>query len=227
MKPIRVNVLIVLVCLGCGCVGDDIDPTVGASTTYPPPPPPTITETATITDPGPDLGSPTTCDDSPKGGEDECKVVFVREATSNGGLGGLSGADEKCQSAAFAAGLQGTYLAWLSTSEGSPVSRFKKSSVPYRRIDGVEVAENWSGLVDGGLTNAINVTEQGNPPVGNVWTNTVAKGTGWGGSDCQGWTDSESAAPGNGYPPNKDTTWTQGGVDSGCGAELHIYCFEQ
>ncbi len=45
------------------------------------------------------------------------KTVFVTSATFNGNLGGLTGADEKCQTEAdgpVSIVPSGTYLAWLS-----------------------------------------------------------------------------------------------------------------
>ena len=42
--------------------------------------------------------------------------VFNSSTSYNGNLGGLTGADAKCQSRAAAAGLTGTYKAWLSST---------------------------------------------------------------------------------------------------------------
>jgi hypothetical protein len=42
--------------------------------------------------------------------------IFITSTTFNGNLGGLSGADTKCQAAATAAGLSRTYKAFLSSS---------------------------------------------------------------------------------------------------------------
>ena len=41
--------------------------------------------------------------------------VFVTNQTWNGDLGGLQGADNKCQQAAFDRGLGGAWRAWVST----------------------------------------------------------------------------------------------------------------
>ena len=42
------------------------------------------------------------------------RVVFVSSATFTGGLGGVPAADQTCSDLAVAAGLVGTYRAWLS-----------------------------------------------------------------------------------------------------------------
>lgn len=47
--------------------------------------------------------------------QDFSKAVFMTRTEYNGNLGGLDGADERCQSAA--ADVPGAWIAWLSTSE--------------------------------------------------------------------------------------------------------------
>jgi hypothetical protein len=133
---------------------------------------------------------PTTCG-TPGG---VCRV-FVTNATFSGDLGGLAGADAKCQAAASAANLSGTYRAWLSTTASSPAAdaTFTKASGPYRRVDGVQVVADWADLTDGTLGAAIRVTETGTQLFNNsVWTHTLPDGTAGGvahGGDCAGWTE--------------------------------------
>lgn len=52
------------------------------------------------------------------------KTVFVTSQTYTGNLGGLAGADAQCNLLAKAAGLEGSYLAWLSDATESPSTRF-------------------------------------------------------------------------------------------------------
>ncbi len=99
------------------------------------------------------------------------KTVFVTSETYTGDLGGLAGADEKCNALASDAGLDGTYMAWLSGSTRfstpspfavpSPAVRFTKSPIPYARVDGAVIASDWDDLVDGTLLVPIKVTEKG------------------------------------------------------------------
>ncbi len=163
----------------------------------------------------------------PTGGEPARKVVFISATLYMGDLGGLAGADSECQSAAESIGLQGTYRAWLSDSTGSPSTRFAQADVPYVLLDGSVVADDWSDLTDGTLNVAINLNELLGASSGNVFTNTTPSGTVWDETDCTDWTDSAGSIPGNGFPPNADATWTQGGKGSNCFDTLHIYCFEQ
>ena len=67
------------------------------------------------------------------------KTVFVTSERFNGNLGGLKGADDKCQAQAEDPASivpSGTYLAWLSDGTESPDTRFTKSSHPYQLAAG-------------------------------------------------------------------------------------------
>jgi cysteine-rich repeat protein len=65
------------------------------------------------------------CDDGNEIDNDGCtnncislsKKVFVSSQMYDGNLGGLAGADAKCQALADAANLTGTYMAWISTNQ--------------------------------------------------------------------------------------------------------------
>ena len=182
------------------------------------------------------------CDDGQlaDGCSSSCKAyrtVFVTSQVFTGDLGGLAGADAKCQAAATAADLPGTYRAWLSSSTESPQDRFVHSSIPYRLLNGTDVAGNWSDLTDGSLDAGINVSELNGPPgkgihscVPNtapiVWTNTSDTGASGGGSyACSDW--SEIAGSGStGIAGSLDVTWTSNCIAT-CGDEAVLYCMEQ
>ena len=87
--------------------------------------------------------------------------VFVSSTTHSGNLGGLSGADTTCQNLANAAGLPGTYRAWLSDNTQSPSTRFATSTGAYALVNGVTIAASWTDLTDGTLASPITVTELG------------------------------------------------------------------
>lgn len=61
-------------------------------------------------------------------------VVFTSKATVNGDLGGLTGADDKCTTYAHAAGLSGTFRAWLSDTKTDAISRVPEGG-PWRVLD--------------------------------------------------------------------------------------------
>jgi hypothetical protein len=171
--------------------------------------------------------------------------VFVTSTTYKAGdLGGLAGADAKCQARASAAGLTGTFRAWLSDATDQPATRFSRDRGPYLLVTGNVVANNWTGLASGTLRHAINVTELGTPappatipgcatPI--VWTNTTSDGyVGDPGLTCGDWTDSSVFSAWFGTTASQ-TEWTspncQGATGTsaatGCGALAPIYCVEQ
>lgn len=127
------------------------------------------------------------------------KKVFVTSQTYNGNLGGVSGADSKCQARANAAGLDGTYRAWItgSNSDLSPTNRFERNdyldSLPYYLVNGERVANNWAGL-SSTLQHSINVDERGRGTGGGrVWTNTWRSGSRRGNYHCIDWSSSNGS----------------------------------
>ena len=167
------------------------------------------------------------------------RTVFVTESVHTGDLGGLEGADAICQAEADAAGLAGTFLAWLSDSSESPFARFKHYNAmleplyPYKLVDGTLIASGWTDLTDGTVNHMIYVTATGTPPNGLLlaWTNTMPLGQPFNVllnpvlDSCSDWTDSWKSGWG-GQLKEDDSNWTiTGQVD--CGAAAHLYCFQQ
>ncbi len=155
-------------------------------------------------------------------------MVFLSSLRYPGSLGGLSGADAKCQSLADVAGLPGSYKAWLSDSTSAPASRFTRSPGPYQLVNGVTIAANWADLTDGALAAPIDLTEAGGAPAGGVWTNTDANGQeSLGGHSCMNWISSSMASTGFiGTATLATEGWTAGPVAT-CSFTHHLYCFQQ
>ena len=156
------------------------------------------------------------------------RLAFVTSTTTHGSFSGVFGADARCQSAASNASLGGTFLTWIAdTVASSPASRFVQSTVPYVRVDGEQVAANYTALASGALDNPLNVTESGSTYSGGVWTAVVAGGTFPGNNTCNGWTGFTSNQYG-GYGNASATTsaWTFTG-SAGCNNQLALYCIEQ
>jgi cysteine-rich repeat protein len=166
------------------------------------------------------------------------KLVFVTSASYNGNMGGLAGADAICQSHADAAGLPGTYLAWLSSTFESPSTRFIQSPGPYTLVDGTVIADNWADLTDGTLRYPIDLSEVAGPgglsspgcnsSVKMVWSGTSEWGTTLSNADnrCVDWTSTSGGSQwGNYQVANRNwTTWCSGGT---CSWVAPIYCFQQ
>ena len=167
------------------------------------------------------------------------KRVFVTKASYTGNLGGLVGADAKCQTSANAAGLPGTFKAWLSDNTGSPSTRFTRpTNAKYELVDGTVIATGWADLTDGTIASAINLTEYGVAPVSTgiacwpfpaiAWSNTNGNGAqASSGSSCSNWT---STSGGSYWGSTTETSggawsaWCNGGI---CSWTAFLYCFEQ
>ena len=162
-------------------------------------------------------------------------IAFVTSTTYTGDLGGLAGADQKCTYAANAAGLPGTYTAWLSSSVENAKDRI--TDVAYSRMDGAPIASSLADLIDGPLDNAIEIDEYGNIKTDRVWTATSSSGQYYSLS-CEDWTNGffiDTVDPtvvdvygAHGYPSNV-VLWTKAGTSptvTACNIQLPLYCFQ-
>ena len=188
------------------------DPTVSPTSAYPTVPP---TQTPT--------SSPTS----------RKRIVFVTSETYTGSLGGILGADLKCQDLAGKAGVSGTFKAWLSSSTSWPAKDFVKSDVPYVMTNGIQVANDWQDLTDFNLDNAITFDEGGvSIEFSYVWTGTDEYGfpdSNGGRTFCSDWTSTSSSAV-IGFSGFSFGAWTDVGAlysDELCDNANRLYCFEQ
>src|SRR3989344_827665 len=159
------------------------------------------------------------------------KRVLVTSSKYSGDMGGLSGADAKCQSKADKAKLGGIWKAWLSDSYTPASSRLNHSDYPYVRIDNQVVATSWSDLTDGELRNGINIDENGKVIVTNAFTGA------WTGTDssgnirtpnCMDWTSRSTRLQGVGGGVGATYFWTVGAYPTDeCSTGFYLYCFEQ
>ncbi len=192
----------------------------------------------TVADTGiPDMGAPdshaVTC---AAGGA----RVFVTDEKFTGDLGGLSGADQSCTSAAAAAGLGGTtWNAWLSDANTSALNRIYKvtGGAGYTLVDGTRIAPTWSSLVSKNtpLLHPIDVTELGTTAAVNleVWTGTdLAGATPPGFCDTPGkgsWTSfaNDAGTPFVGLTTATNPTWTDAYKQFCDRTTERLYCFER
>jgi len=159
-------------------------------------------------------------------------TVFVTSAVYDGNLGGLAGGDANCQSLADAAGLVGTYKAWLSDSTTAVRDRFTQSTLPYVRTDGQVIADDWADLIDDPnidpLLNPIDRDENGNAvPASEVWTGTNPDGSPRGGTKCSDWLSNAGGESTRvGRTDRVDSDWTSDSPRP-CSFTRLLYCFEQ
>lgn len=82
------------------------------------------------------------------------RLVFTTSTVYTGNLGGVQGADEKCNETAKLAGLGGTYKAWLGATGASVEARMAASPLNQAnreivRTDGSKVDDDWPTLLSG------------------------------------------------------------------------------
>lgn len=176
------------------------------------------------------------CDDG-NGDDNACdsmcevprRTVFVTSTLFKGGLGGLAGADAKCQARAVAAMLDGNFQAWLSDGVAGPADRFEKEFAGfYELVDGTVVANGWADLSDGSLQHAIDQDETGAGMVDAApWSNTDVMGAPQFAKHCVNWTSSSAGQKGpQGYTMAIDEQWTLNIAEAACSSDSPLYCFE-
>lgn len=143
----------------------------------------------------------------------------------SGGADGLAGGDAVCQSLAAAAFLPfpESFVAFLSDGATDAVSRLTLNG-PWKREDGVLIADSLADLTDGALDDAIAYTENGGRFTDDAWTGTTEAGVSTP-ENCVGWTSGLSADTGaRGRPWRSENTWT-GVTALACNTNLHLFCF--
>lgn len=152
--------------------------------------------------------------------------AFVSSTLTTGNIGGLPGADALCNNTAAAAGLPGTYTAWLSTTTVNAIDRIKADG-PWRLVNGTEIAKTKADLVKGSLTQRFDKDEKGNTPPAaedRVWTGTGPNGT-FSGADCNAW----GGTGGKGLVGEAEQTdgdWTAL-TQEDCTEVNRVYCLQQ
>lgn len=167
--------------------------------------------------------------------------VFITAATFHGdlrtqgaGSDGVDGADRLCASAAAAASLGGTWLAWVSSAEVDALTRLPDDARWTLIDESIEVFPS-RGMIQFGPQHAIDLADTGVVVLAGetVWTNTdsFGKNSTAGQNDaCDDWSgqtglaavgvlfDADIGGPG--------LSWTDTQQPQACGGAHHLYCFE-
>lgn len=177
------------------------------------------------------------------------RIMFISSMPMGANLGGLTGADLRCQNLAEAAHLTGHagYRAWLSDADESPLDRLNFSPERLVLLSGVEVAENLEALIANGPGDGISVTELRTTLMeARVWTNTAVTGEVFSDTDhCKNWTSTAPTNPDNSpsaastglnampkLPQDKWDEWSDGRwwthyiLPRKCSYTAHLYCIE-
>jgi len=170
--------------------------------------------------------------DPPGDAGGEPNVAFVSsQFVIPGELGGAAGADAKCQEFAGAAGLEGTYVAWVSTAIASARGRLAAANPRgWVRLDGLPFADTVDDLANRQTLYPLRITET-NVDIATTSDDTqleVVTGTGPDGlqvpgSTCADFT-SEAGVVVVGKADAGSLEWTFTGTVS-CSTPLRLYCF--
>lgn len=173
------------------------------------------------------------------------RILFMTSESFTGDLGGVSGGDLKCRSAALAAGLPNAseYRAWLSDDFQSPATRFDQwdfPDVPIILVGGLVVADDLLDLVDNGPRRGISRDEFGDSSfLQRVWTNTSAFGESFSVTNhCAAWTSASellAARQGRNAPAVEEgpewqiwleERWWTSHIGRPCNGLAHLYCID-
>jgi hypothetical protein len=138
---------------------------------------------------------------------------------------GLAGGDTLCNLSAHAAGLGGTWVAWLSDSTTDAIDRIRDVG-PWYGLDGAKVFESRAALTADPLV-ALEVNEVGTRTDYAPWTGTLADGT-KAASTCGDWRSNSDRTYGLcGYSDSTgQRTWSEGVLPL-CNNPYNLYCFEE
>ncbi len=169
--------------------------------------------------------------------------MFVTSTTYDGNLGGIAGADAKCQTRANAASLGGTWKAIISDSTTNAKSRTKLRFKPVFNLAGDLMwnpsiplmisndSETKTGYAPWGaaayIANAPEITELGTVYSGTnfVWTGSTSSGIAHS-ANCTNWTS--TTAPSGGIYGSTATNTTGWVItsSSACSNTFRLYCLE-
>lgn len=149
--------------------------------------------------------------------------VFVTSTTTDGAFGGIAGADAICAARASAAGLTGSYVAFLADATTTAVSRLGGSR-GWVRLDGAPVADAPTALATGAIIFPPRLDEFGTD-LGNVvvWT-----GSNWGATvadRCLDWTSNQAVDDG-GTTRAQYASSVASSSKRACSLQHHLMCME-
>jgi hypothetical protein len=233
-----------LACNGGGSTTTDTgDASTDAQTTADPGG--STTEAPTSSTTAPDTAS-TTLEPTSTGDTAVSKRVFVTSRSFHGdlksqgaGSDGVDGADRLCAEAAEQAGLDGSWIAWVSSSEVDALTRLASDGRWTLLDETTEVFATRSDI-QFGPDHAIDMVETGESLIIErndikVWTNTDSFGAYSGAGQnnaCDDWSAQTGvAAVGVLFDPElgggAGLSWTDTQQPQACGGTYHLYCFEQ
>ena len=161
--------------------------------------------------------------------------IFVTSSKWDGKLGGLGGADSKCNSAAQGAGLSGNWGAILSDSSTTAKSRTTVNG-PVYNLNGDKIADDSTDLWDGNIDSDVAYDESGTDISGSgsmddwAWTGSDSGGGTRSSKVCSNWTSDANGPNGAlGDSGDSGSEWleeTYSNGDDNCDQSHRLYCID-
>ena len=170
-------------------------------------------------------GSDCNCHSNTCGSADTCHhLLFVTRKAYTGDLGGIRGANKKCNDQAEKFGIQGRWQALLSVDGDAAESRIAVHN-PIHNGAGFTVVSDANSLWKSasGIGRPVLYGPNGEEATGKVWTATTAGGEHTG-PDCSDWT-STSRTGVVGAPSQTGEAWMDSGTGE-CSEPHHLYCID-
>ncbi len=152
----------------------------------------------------------------------EANIVFVTAVGVDPDFGGVEGANDLCNDFALAAGLPGSYVAWVSSSTVNAVTQVTGSR-GWVRPDGKPVVDTVADILAGNIWYPPLVDENGNLQAGYevVFTGSNASGE-HSGNSCTDWSVTTGSVNGGTIGSAQYLTH---GTGAGCDFPRQLLCF--
>lgn len=152
-------------------------------------------------------------------------IVFITSLTFNGDFSLIS-PDDQCQNLAKISSIPGTFKAWLSFNDENALDRVSSISPPLVLLNGDEFSPTLEDLVNGNISNPLNIDENQNILNREVWTSTNPNGTLTIGNNCLNWTNNTNSPGFFGNSSFTSGDWTMFGTKAECKDFKSLYCFQ-
>lgn len=153
--------------------------------------------------------------------------IFILSSLNTADLGGVAGANAKCQAGAQAGSLTGKYQALISTEAQDARDLVKKGLPIYGAAAGGQIAVDADALFAGDFVNPVVHSENGGKLVSRpVWTGSSGNGTA-AGDNCENWGTSSTDEKGMaGLTGSTGNGWLATSDEARCAIPSHLYCIE-
>jgi hypothetical protein len=152
--------------------------------------------------------------------------AFVTSAAFDGAIGGASAADQRCSESATSAGLDGTWVAYVSDGIDRNAVDLLAGSRGWIRTDGAPIADSPTQFVNGPLAFVPRLDEFGDDLQDVLVYTGSMNGVMVDASHCLGWTSNDPANAGAVIGTEWGSTFATWAFPQPCDALHHLLCVE-